>query len=57
MYWDVGIQREFQNEEHKYVCLGDICDIVPGKPLSKKEIVGGPFKVIGGGVNKKGKHN
>lgn len=37
--------------------LRDICEIKPGKSLSKDDIIEGTYPVIGGGVKPMGFHN
>lgn len=39
------------------VKLGDVCEIKPGKGLTKEDLAGGEVPVIGGGVSPMGYHN
>lgn len=39
------------------VKLGDVCDIKPGKNLTKEELLGGEVPVVGGGLSPMGYHN
>jgi type I restriction enzyme, S subunit len=47
-----------EEDEDKWVKLGDVCDILKGKTLTIDKMVKGPYKVIGGGyIQMKETHN
>lgn len=46
-----------EEDEDKWIKLGDVCKVIRGKSLSKNNIITGDFPVIGGGVKYSGYHN
>ena len=46
-----------EEDQDKWVKLGDVCKVIRGKSLSKNNIITGDFPVIGGGVKYSGYHN
>ena len=47
-----------EEDQDKWVKLGDVCDIIKGKSLTIDKMVKGPYKVIGGGyIPMKETHN
>ena len=56
---DVGeyIEEVSENYDVPMVALGDVCDIINGSQLDKKDIVTGEYLVFGGGKKIVGYHN
>ena len=56
---DIGeyIEEDSDNYDVPMVALGEVCDIVNGSQLDKKNIKEGQYAVFGGGKKKVGSHN
>ena len=56
---DVGeyIEEVSENYDVPMVALGDVCDVINGSQLDKKDIVNGEYPVFGGGKKNVGSHN
>jgi type I restriction enzyme M protein len=56
---DVGeyIEDVSENYDVPMVALGDVCDVINGSQLDKKDIINGDYPVFGGGKKNVGSHN
>ena len=54
-YFEMMIKRH--REKITIEKLGNVCEISSGSQLSKKNYLGGPYPVIGGGQSPAGYHN